>query len=273
MALGKNIKRKTLIPVPEEPKGDLEKKTIKKAASASKKKAPATKKVAATKQPSKPKPRRKVQESQPAPEVVKTVLQVEAKPSKSSEPKNVKESVQYVSQHEYDRRMRLRENFNEQLAEMRGRKVHLIVFSLHGRQFALEIDKTSEVVKTSAISPLPHVPEYIQGVTNIRGSVVIALDLAAKFGISNDTSVDNPYTVVIESNDYKIGLLVPEVPETLIINGDDISSAAGMIADTARDETYIKGIIKLQEKMIFFLDIEELVEGNKVAVLPEGIQA
>ncbi len=182
--------------------------------------------------------------------------------------------VTIVSQRDYEKRLQLKEKFDSEIRAMKGKKLLLIVFKLGGQEFAIEIDKTKEVVKTPEISSVPHLPEHMVGVANVRGKVVLIMDLGRKFHITDGAAKwEDPYSIVIQNAGYKIGLLVPEVPNTVMVEGNSISTAAAIVTDTARDQTYIKGIVKQEGRMIFFLDIEELVEGNKVNVVPDEVPA
>jgi len=181
-----------------------------------------------------------------------------------------RQEMTMVSQREYEKRLRLKEKFDNEIKALKGNKLLLIVFKLGVQEFAIEINKTKEVVKTPDISPMPHLPEHMIGVANVRGRVVLIMDLGRKFHLTDGVNKwEDPYSIVIQNSGYKIGLLVPEVPNTMMVDGSNISTAAAIVTDTARDETYIKGIIKEEGRMIFFLDIEELVEGNKVSVVPD----
>ncbi len=182
--------------------------------------------------------------------------------------------VTIVSQRDYEKRLQLKEKFDNEIRALKGKKLLLIVFKLGGQEFAIEIDKTKEVVKTPEISSVPHLPEHMVGVANVRGKVVLIMDLGQKFRITDGAAKwEDPYSIVIQNAGYKIGLLVPEVPNTVMVEGNNISTAAAIVTDTARDQTYIKGIVKQEGRMIFFLDIEELVEGNKVNVVPDEVPA
>ena len=179
----------------------------------------------------------------------------------------------YLTQVEFERRERLKLKYQLDLEEMQGRRVQLIVFALKGQHYGLEIGKTREVVKTQPISPIPHVPDYILGVSNIRGVIIPIIDLSVKFKLKDAGKSVNQFVVVVENNGYKTGLLVPQVPSTINVEGNNIGSASGIITDAAQDETYIKAVVKMSDYMIFFLDIEELVEGSKVSILPSSLPA
>ena len=88
-------------------------------------------------------------------------------------------------------------------------------------EYGISIDQIKEVVITPTITRVPQKPAFIKGVANIRGNIIAILDLEQKFGLqkAEDTMPsNNNFTLVIDSNEYKMGVLVKEVPNTLSIS-------------------------------------------------------
>lgn len=81
-------------------------------------------------------------------------------------------------------------------------------------EYGLMIDQIKEVVLTPAITRMPQTPSYMKGVANIRGNVIAILDLANRFALTDAATNGDQYkyTLVVESEDLKMGLLVHEVP-------------------------------------------------------------
>lgn len=176
----------------------------------------------------------------------------------------------YLSGPEFDKRQKLKVKFDNDLKSLSGSKVHLIVFELGVEEYAFDLAKSREVVVTPAISRIPHTPEYIKGVAEIRGSVIEVFHLAQKFNLAGANEMKGQFTMVMQCEQSRVGILVEKVPTTLIVQGDEIKSASGIVADTTLDETYIKGIIKVNDRMIFYVDIQELIESDKMSAIAES---
>ena len=162
-------------------------------------------------------------------------------------------------------------------ADQNANREQLIVFKLGHEEYALPIDQIKEVVLTPRISKIPQTPDYIKGVANIRGNVISILDLEERFGLlasqSNGNAKDDQqgeneessnYTLVIESEEYKIGILVKEVPNTLSVNGAEIDSTANIVQHSSLDESAINGIVKLENRMIILIDILKMMEAGNI---------
>lgn len=148
-----------------------------------------------------------------------------------------------------------------------SKRVQLIIFKLGSEEYALSIDLIKEVVLTPRVAKMPQTPSYIKGVANIRGNIIAILDLEEKFGIetSNANSELNAnYTLVIESETYKAGFLVREVPNTLTITTSDIETSSNFIQSNSIDDNCVQGVVKSGERLIILIDMIKLMESTTV---------
>jgi purine-binding chemotaxis protein CheW len=135
----------------------------------------------------------------------------------------------------------------------------LIVFRQGNEHYALLIDQIKEVVMTPHITRLPQTPSYIKGVANIRGNIITLFDLEEKFELNSreevvSTSKTGSYTLVVENDQLKIGILVREVPDTLSVPVSALDDTLN-IRQEEDEDNYIRGIVKLNDKLIILIDI------------------
>lgn len=140
----------------------------------------------------------------------------------------------------------------------------IVVFKLGKEEYGLPIDQIKEVVQTPTITKMPQTPGYVKGVANIRGNIIAILDLEEKFGIANTvtTSAATNFTLVIESEEFKLGILVREVPNTLTIKTSQIEPTVFM--GEQQEQSYITGIIKLEKRLIIMIDIFRVIGDQQV---------
>jgi len=137
----------------------------------------------------------------------------------------------------------------------------VVVFKLGQEEYGLHIDQIKEVVITPTITRMPQTPPFVKGVANVRGNVIAILDLEEKFGLvrTNETTRrGNNYTLVIESEEYKMGILVRDVPNTLSISNASIEDSV-FTGDFQAEQSYITGIVKLEKRLIILIDIFKVV--------------
>jgi len=141
------------------------------------------------------------------------------------------------------------------------RTLQIVVFKLGNEEYGLHIDQIKEVVITPTITRMPQTPSYVKGVANIRGNVIAIFDLEDRFNLARTIeSKGSKYTLVVESEDVKLGLLVNEVPNTVSVNTTDLDETVGIINDANSESNYIKGIIKSADRLIILIDIFKVID-------------
>ncbi len=143
-----------------------------------------------------------------------------------------------------------------------NRTLQIVVFKLGQEEYGLHIDQIKEVVITPTITRMPQTPSFVKGVANIRGNVIAIFDLEDRFKLIqvNAHNSEKKYTLVVESEDVKMGLLVNEVPNTISVNGDDLDESVSIINDASTETNYIKGIIKSGKRLIILIDIFKVID-------------
>ena len=142
-------------------------------------------------------------------------------------------------------------------AQAGGRR-QLIVFKQGEEEYGLTIDQIKEVVITPHITRMPQTPNYIRGVANVRGNIIAIVDLEEKFGLRPDPTTTGPtgnYTLVVESDELKLGILVREVPNTLAVLESEIEDASTLMYDGLAEGNYLKGVVKVKNRLIVLIDI------------------
>lgn len=151
----------------------------------------------------------------------------------------------------------------------------IIVFKQGEEEYGLQIDQIKEVVITPKITKMPQTPGYIKGVANIRGNIIAILDLEEKFNLKRSTTdtLTNHYTLVVESDDFKMGVLVREVPNTLTISSSQFDDSISIINDQASEQNYIKGIVKVDKRLIILVDIFKVIDQETISTFKKTVAA
>jgi purine-binding chemotaxis protein CheW len=144
-----------------------------------------------------------------------------------------------------------------------GERMQLIIFKLDKEEYGMNIDQIKEVVITPRVAKVPQTANHIKGVANIRGNIIAIMDLEERFKLVDYSLLENQqianYTLVVESEEFKVGILVKEVPNTLSILTSEIDDSSDIIRYSSLDEKCIKGIVKSGDRMIILIDMFELL--------------
>ncbi len=145
-----------------------------------------------------------------------------------------------------------------------GEIIQLINFRLRDEEFGVDIGSVREITRVSDITHIPEAPSFIQGVTNLRGQVVAVIDLAEQFRLAAQGELpDSARIIVTEFNGRTVGMLVDEVPGVLKITEEDIEPTPEPIQrEVSKD--YIKGVGKLDNRLIILLDFEKVLSPHEV---------
>jgi len=141
-----------------------------------------------------------------------------------------------------------------------------LTFFLGDETFSLEIGRVREVLDYTIITSVPRMPEYVQGVINLRGSVVPVVDLRLKFGMPAISVSVNTCIIIVEAtvggDDVVLGLLADSVQEVIELERGAIQPAPRI--GTRLDTGYIKGIGRQDDRFIIILDIDRVFSHDEL---------
>ncbi len=133
-------------------------------------------------------------------------------------------------------------------------------FKLGEEIFAINVSQVREILDVIAITKVPQTPDFMQGVINLRGSVVPVMDMRLKFGMAATVRTVNTCIIVMEvthgGESLVLGALADSVQEVLDLEPDQIEPAP-RIGTRLRKE-FIKGMGKHDERFIILLDIDQI---------------
>src|SRR5574340_49795 len=145
-------------------------------------------------------------------------------------------------------------------------------FKLGDEVFAFDVGKIREILDLTTITKVPHMPPYVRGVINLRGSVVSVIDMRMKFGMPlADATVDTCIVVVevaLDGETTVLGALVDSVQEVLEMTADEIEPAPRIGTRVKAD--FIQGMGKKEDAFVILLDVDKVFSADDVA-LAEGL--
>ncbi|MDR2909617.1 MAG: chemotaxis protein CheW [Oscillospiraceae bacterium] len=126
-----------------------------------------------------------------------------------------------------------------------------LVFELDGQEFAIGIRHVVDIINVQPITSVPACPDYVRGITNLRGKVIHIIDVRMRFGKTPQEYNDRTCIIVVADGDTSVGLIIDSVSEVLSLDDEFVSpppsfsdySGAGFIAGVGRAENGIKLIL------------------------------
>ena len=145
--------------------------------------------------------------------------------------------------------------------------VQLIVFHLGEEEFAAKIAEVREIIKTGVITPIPDAPEFIRGIINVRGDIVVTIDPKILFHLA-EKEVPCKHVVITEQDKNIFGLMVDEVTEVMRIPEAEIKPPPELL--TAIHEDYVRGVVTLENRLIILLDLNRVLSDEELERLSEA---
>jgi purine-binding chemotaxis protein CheW len=147
-----------------------------------------------------------------------------------------------------------------------------LTFTLDNEDYGIVLLKVREIIGIMTITPLPHTPDYVKGVINLRGRIIPVVDLRQKFGLEWTEYTQRTCIIVVEvssrSGPMQIGVVVDFVSEVLPIPGADVDPPPSFGGSV--DTRYIQGIGKAKGGVKILLDIDQVLAGDAAWGLEEA---
>jgi len=138
-----------------------------------------------------------------------------------------------------------------------GEPVELLTFTMGDQYYAVDIMLVREIRGWTKPTPLPHAPDYMRGVINLRGTVLPILDLGARLNGQRTEATGRNVIIVVEIADQIAGLLVDAVSDILTLNRSDMQPPPELTAD--RNENFIETLTVVDDAMVRTLDMSALL--------------
>lgn len=146
-----------------------------------------------------------------------------------------------------------------------------MVFKVGAEEFAVDIMLTREVVLMREITPVPESEPYVEGVMNLRGSLVPVLDFRKRLRAPTATAHTDHRIIVANLDGLTAGLIVDGASEVLRVSDEVVEPVPELIAEMGA--TYITGVIDLKGRFITVIDLKKALSGEIIRKLDDVMNA
>lgn len=143
-------------------------------------------------------------------------------------------------------------------AAVEGAKEYL-TFHLGEEEYGIDILKVQEIRGYEPPTRIAHVPPFIKGVTNLRGTIVPIVDMRLRFDCARAEYDSFTVVIVLHLQQRIVGIVVDSVSDVIELTPAQ-TRAAPEIESTIHAQC-ILGLGSVGERMLILLDIEKLMSG------------
>ena len=134
--------------------------------------------------------------------------------------------------------------------------IQMVVFKLLKEEFAIEVTSVESIIKFQAITKIPHAPDFVVGVTNLRGNIVPVINLNKRLELPQTEQDEETRIIVVILKDSKVGMVVDGVTQVIEIEESEIEPTPTVTMSI--DSSFIRGIVKIESQLVILLNLEKV---------------
>jgi len=143
----------------------------------------------------------------------------------------------------------------------------VVIFRLDKEEFGAPIASVQEIVRVpEELIRVPKAPSFVEGVINLRGSVLPVIDLRLRLGLKQVERTDRQRIMVFLISDVRTGFIVDQVAEVLKIPKASIEASPQLSKDQSRLLSRMANLEK-QKRMVQLIDPPYLMEAKELVAL------
>ncbi|MBS4191151.1 chemotaxis protein CheW [Bacillus sp. FJAT-49705] len=133
----------------------------------------------------------------------------------------------------------------------------VVVFQVGNEEYAIPIRFVVSIEKMEGVTPIPHLPAYVNGIFNVRGELIPVIDFERVLYNQSIQVKESTKIIVLQTDELLIGVVVSDTKEIINIP-EGVIKQLGLIA--YKKTTYFTGIANLNSRIITLIDPTQMVQ-------------
>lgn len=146
-------------------------------------------------------------------------------------------------------------------------ELKVLIFSINGEFYAADIMEVERILGYEETTKIPDSPDFVEGVINYSGSILPVISLTKRFGLGESENKKDSKIIVSKQNQNKIGIIVDVVSEVKNIDPSTIEAPPDIVSGISK--RYVKGLIKIEGKIIIFLKLSTILTEEEKQVIEQ----
>ncbi len=138
-----------------------------------------------------------------------------------------------------------------------GKGIPCVTFYVGESLLGVPIQQIEEINRHLDLTPVPHGPDYVRGVINLRGKVVTVVDLRTILGLEPAAVGRDTRNVIVNFHGEHVGLIVDRVADVVAARSDEIDRPPANLSSA--DGRFYSGVYKLESELLVLLDVEAVL--------------
>jgi purine-binding chemotaxis protein CheW len=134
-------------------------------------------------------------------------------------------------------------------------ETEMLAFLLSGEEYVVAVEQVNEVLKMWSLTPVPNAPEYILGVSSLRGMMLTIIDLGKRLGLGPAVMNEKSRVVVVTVDDERVGFIVDRVTGVVKLSPDLVRAVPETVEHGIE---FLRGIARKDERLFILLDLDKV---------------
>lgn len=136
-----------------------------------------------------------------------------------------------------------------------------LTFTIDDEIFGIQIEYVTQIIGIQHITYIPHQPDYVKGVINLRGQIIPVMEVRVKFHKPVIEYDDRTCIIVVSKDEITVGLIVDRVSEVLNVKEREVSETPTF--NNKERVEFVKGIAHVHENIIMLMDMDKMLDIEK----------
>lgn len=141
--------------------------------------------------------------------------------------------------------------------------IQLVSFELGGEEYGVDVLAVREIIRMPAITRMPNTQDYVEGIINLRGTVVPIISLRKRFGLCESETDHNSRILVMEVGDGMTGFVVDAVSEVIRIRSTEIQPPPSLVLSQGVSQEFITGVYNHGERLLIIVDLGRMFSSEE----------
>ena len=142
--------------------------------------------------------------------------------------------------------------------------IQLVSFMLADEEYGVEVLKVREIIRMPSITRMPNMPQYIEGIINLRGKVIPIISMRSRFSLAENENSGQTRIIIMDVAGSLTGFIVDAVSEVIRIRSSEIQPPPSMVLSGGIGQEFITGVFNHGERLLIIMDVDRMFSNDEL---------
>jgi len=145
--------------------------------------------------------------------------------------------------------------------------IQMVGFKIGKEIFGVDILMVQEIIRSAPITYVPNSPEFVEGVINLRGSIIPVIDLRKRLNLeTGNYKQETDWILILDISGRITGFIVDWVTDVIKIQENTIDPPPDILVAGLQSQ-YIRGVCEIEDTLLILLDFNRILLVDEIKKL------